>query len=213
LSVIAIHCAAGDALLQHSQQQARCSCRTNRDGYVGFNALYGHKYVVPAIAPSGLNDLSGNPITGFPGLVESPHRNRSRTTAAMQENGVPITYSYIADRARKPCVPISRLCPGEAAYVAQLKAYDDAFDNFFTRMSNDGINPSNTLFVLTADENDHYAGGPPLSACDGINTPCTYTAGSVGPNTVGEILTNIQSAPRPGRSDIGFREDTFRYSL
>ena len=32
------------------------------------HALYGHKYVVPVIASSGLNDLSGNPITGFPGF-------------------------------------------------------------------------------------------------------------------------------------------------
>jgi arylsulfatase A-like enzyme len=51
-----------------------------------------------------------------------------------------------------------------------------------------------TLFILTADEGDHFAGGPPLNPrCDGVTVPCTYTPGSTGPNTVGEILTNIQA--------------------
>src|SRR5207302_8610864 len=76
-------------------------------------------------------------------------------------------------------------------------------------MSNDGINPSNTLFVLTADENDHYAGGPPLSACDGVNTPCTYTAGSVGPNTVGEILTNIKALLGQADPTLDFAKTPF----
>jgi len=29
--------------------------------------------------------------------------------------------------------------------------------------------------------------------CDGVTVPCTYTPGSTGANTVGEILTNIQA--------------------
>jgi hypothetical protein len=41
--------------------------------------------------------------------------------------------------------------PGEAGYVAVLKAYDVAFGKFFTRLASDGINKSNTLFVFTAD--------------------------------------------------------------
>ena len=35
------------------------------------------------------------------------------------------------------------------------------FAAFFTRLAHDGINSSNTLFVFTADENDHFAGGTP----------------------------------------------------
>jgi hypothetical protein len=32
-----------------------------------------------------------------------------------------------------------------------------------------------TLFIITADEGDHFAGGPPTPAnCDGINVPCSY---------------------------------------
>ena len=39
-----------------------------------------------------------------------------------------------------------------AGYVAALKAYDDAFAKFFTRLAADGITAKNTLFVFTADE-------------------------------------------------------------
>ncbi len=189
---IAIHCAAGDAVCAAGNSKPDV-LPDEPDGYVGFSALYGHKYVVPVIAPSGLNDLSGKPITGFPGFGGISAAQSLAYTAAMQENGVPVTYSYISDAHDSHSFPFRAFGPGEAGYVAQLKAYDDAFDKFFTRLGNDGINPGNTLFVLTADENDHYAGGAPLSACDGVNTPCTYTPGSSGPNTVGEILTNIKA--------------------
>jgi hypothetical protein len=190
---IAIHCAAGDAI---------CAAGNNKPdvlpdepgGYTGFTALFGHKYVVPVIAPSGLNDLSGNPITGFPGFGGISGAQSLAYTAAMQEHGVPITYSYISDAHDKHSFPFRAYGPGEAGYVTQLAAYDAAFDAFFTRLANDGITPSNTLFILTSDENDHFAGGPPLNGnCDGVNIHCTYTSGTSGPNTVGEILTNIQA--------------------
>jgi hypothetical protein len=205
---IAIHCAEGDALCAAGNSKPDV-LPNEPGGYVGFSALYGHKYVVPVIAPSGLNDLSGNPITGFPGFGGISASQSLAYTAAMQENGVPITYSYISDAHDSHSFPFRAFGPGEAGYVAQLKAYDDAFDKFFTRLGNDGINPSNTLFVLTADENDHYAGGPPLSACDGVNTPCTYTAGSVGPNTVGEILTNIKALLGQADPTLDFTKTPF----
>jgi hypothetical protein len=192
---IAIHCAANDPL-----------CATGRPdvlpqepgGYNGFNGLFGHKHVVPVIAPSGLNDLFGKPITGFPGFGGISAAQSLAYTAVMQENGVQVTYSYISDAHDSHSFPFRAFGPGEAGYVAQLAAYDSAFDKFFTRLANDGINPSNTLFILTADENDHFAGGQPIPPapgnppCDGVTIPCTYTPGSIGPNTVGEILTNIQ---------------------
>jgi len=71
--------------------------------------------------------------------------------------------------------------PGEAGYVAALKAYDQAFGNFFSRLKAEGIDASNTLFVVVPDENDHFVGGKPSPAnCNGVGTPCTYT-------NVGEI--------------------------
>src|SRR5262249_3158260 len=67
---------------------------------------------------------------------------------------------------------------------------------FFNRLADDGIDKTNTLFVFTADEGDHYAGGAPTNqaTCDGVTTPCTYDAGTTGPNTIGEITANIDNA-------------------
>jgi len=190
---IAIHCAAGDPLCAAGNSKADV-LPEEPGGYSGFSALYGHKYVVPVIAPGGLNDLAGKPITGFPGFGGISAAQSLAYTATMQENGVPVTFSYISDAHDSHTAPFRAFGPGEAGYVAQLKAYDVAFDAFFTRLANDGITANNTLFILTADENDHFAGGPPLNAgCDGVTVACNYTPGGIGPNTVGEILTNIQS--------------------
>src|SRR6266700_284159 len=91
------------------------------------------------------------------------------------EPGVPVTYAYLSDaHDAHPSGPA--FGPGQAGYVAALAAYDDAFNKFFTRLAKDGIDQSNTLFVFTADEGDHFVGGPPSPAnCDGVTTPCTYS--------------------------------------
>jgi hypothetical protein len=70
--------------------------------------------------------------------------------------------------------------------VQQLRDYDRAFQKFFDRLAADGINKSNTLFVFTVDEGDHFAGDQPTNAgCDGVTTPCTY-------NRVGEINGDLR---------------------
>ncbi|MFH8387756.1 hypothetical protein ACH4E7_43930 [Kitasatospora sp. NPDC018058] len=102
----------------------------------------------------------------------------------MQEAGVPVTYGYISD-AHDRYPGGSAFGPGEAGYVAQLKAYDQAFDGFFQRLAKDGITPANSLFVVTSDENDHFVGGKPSPAdCDGVTTPCSY-------RQIGEITANV----------------------
>ena len=69
---------------------------------------------------------------------------------------------------------------------------------FFTRLANDGINKSNTLFVFTADEGDHFVGGSPSpSTCDGVTTPCTYSQiGEIDANLTGLLATqqNVTTA-------------------
>jgi hypothetical protein len=103
--------------------------------------------------------------------------------AKMLEAGVPVVYGYIEDAHDNQGQALSGVStsteetfgPGEAGYVTQLKAYDKAFGEFFARLAKDGITKDNTLFVITADENDHFVGGPPSPAnCDGVTTPCTY---------------------------------------
>src|SRR5436190_3433772 len=115
--------------------------------------------------------------------------------AAMQEAGIPVTFAYIRDAHDdfENCNSGNANGPGNACSVQQLKHQDEAFEAFFERMAADGITKSNTLFVFTVEEGDHYAGGPATNqdVCDGVATPCTYTAGTSGPNTVGEITTNL----------------------
>ncbi len=111
----------------------------------------------------------------------------------MLEAGIPIVYVYMADAHDRNPIPLDPATnlpgpahafgAGEAEYVAQLKAYDVAFGKFFTRLAADGITKDNTLFIMTADENDHFVGGAPSPAnCNGITVPCTYAQ-------IGEIQT------------------------
>ncbi len=189
---IGVHCA---------QTSARCAAGNARPdllpdepgGYTGYQGLFGAKYTNPVISPNGpvttvdrstpIVDAQGRP--GFPGFDGMSAANTLGYVAQMQEAGVPVTFGYISDtHDRHPTG--GAYGPGEAGYVAALKSYDDAFGAFFDRLGHDGITTANTLFVVTADENDHFAGGPPSPAnCDGIHTPCTYAQ-------LGEVNTNIR---------------------
>ena len=92
----------------------------------------------------------------------------------MLEAGVPVVYVYISDAHDNHAAPAGSFGPGEAGYVAQLASYNAAFGKFFTRLAADHITKDNTLFIVTADENDHFAGQPGTPAgCDGVNTPAT----------------------------------------
>jgi len=188
---IGIHCAQGDALCS-SANHGRPDLLPGEPGsYSGYMGLFGHKYVAPQISPNGpITDLNGNVIqdpqgnVGFPGFDGMSAAVSLSYVATMQEHGVPVTYAYISDaHDAHPSGPA--FGPGQAGYVAALKAYNDAFGKFFTRLAKDGINRSNTLFVFTADEGDHFVGGAPSPAgCDGVTTPCTYSK-------IGEINTNL----------------------
>ncbi len=179
---IGIHCASGDALCSSANTGEPDLLPQEPGGYSNFSALYGNKYVAPQISPNGpMTDLNGNTIQdpfgnpGFPGFDGMSASVSLAYIAAMQENRVPVTYAYISDaHDAHPSGPAYG--PGQAGYVAALAAYDDAFNKFFTRLAKDGIDQSNTLFVFTADEGDHFVGGPPSPAnCDGVTTPCTYS--------------------------------------
>lgn len=188
---IAIHCAQGDPLCSSANTGKSDVLPSEPAGYSGFMALYGHLYVAPQISPTlPMTDLFGNVIQspagniGFPGFDGMEAAVSLAYVADMQEHGVPITYAYISDgHDMHPSGPA--FGPGQAGYVAALAAYDNAFNLFFTRLANDGIDQTNTLFVFTSDEGDHFVGGPPSPpGCDGVTTPCTYSQ-------IGEINTNL----------------------
>jgi hypothetical protein len=207
---IGIHCALGNSLCSTANNGKPDHLPDEPNGYSDYMGLFGNKYVQPQISPSGpMTDLNGNVIqdpqghVGFPGFDGMSAAVSLSYVAAMQEHGVPVTYAYISDaHDAHPSGPAYG--PGQAGYVAALKANDDAFAKFFTRLANDGINSSNTLFVFTSDEGDHFVGGPPSPAnCDGVTTPCTYSQiGEISANLAGLLATQQNvTAPFKVHSD------------
>lgn len=209
---IAIHCA----------QAAGSKCAANPTakpdplpdepgGYLGYKALFGAKYVDPAITGGNpcVNDTAGQPITdpdnncGFPGFDGMLAKNTLGYVEQMQASGVPVTYAYISD-AHDIHVPdpvsdsykSHAAGPGEADFKAQLKAYDDAFAAFLRNLAARGIDQSNTLFSVTVDEGDHFAGGIGTPQPDGslayAHTPCANLSACPS-NQLGEVNANIKA--------------------
>jgi len=225
----AIHCAQGDRICADSSRPVQDLLPTEPRGYDGYQALFGAKYIAPAIgggpnhfsdsgyrvtdANGNLVDLNGNtiaePFTGTPGFSGfNPVATQSLAVIAdMQEAGIPVTYGYISDLHEKKadtrigCTTTANSAtagrpvgPGDSCYVANAQHYDQAFQTFFQRLQADGITPDNTLFVISAEENDQFAGAnanralqPTPTGCDGVTTPCNYPAG-----TIGELQANVK---------------------
>ncbi|HVY40170.1 MAG TPA: hypothetical protein VHM31_19660, partial [Polyangia bacterium] len=196
----AVHCAQGSPNCASGETDI---LPQEPGGYSGFKGLFGAEQINPLLTghafPSPVIDLAGQPIAdpfgqpGFPGFDGMSAAASLAYVAAMQEHGVPVTFAYISDAHDFHGVAgnaHTAYGPGSAGYVAQLKSYDDAFAAFFTRLAADGIDKTNTLFVFTVDEGDHFVGGTPTPAnCDGVNTPCDWSTN----NQVGEINANIDT--------------------
>ncbi len=183
----AIHCTQGSALCASANGGVADLLPDEPAGYSG-QALFGSKYVAPALG--GLTDINGKPLSGFPGFDPTAAQTLG-VVATMLEKGVPVIFAYIADAHDNEEGPSlsseSTFGPGEAPYVKQLADYNDAFGKFFKRLADDGITPSNTLFVFTPDEGDHFVGSAPTNpSCDGVTTPCTYSH-------VGELDINLNT--------------------
>jgi hypothetical protein len=222
---IAIHCAQTTDSKCAGNATARPDLLPDEPGgYVGYQALYGAKYVDPAITGGNpcVNDTAGHPITdpvgncGFPGFDGMLAKNTLGYVAQMQTSGVPVTYAYISDAHD---IHVANTVtdsyqshadgPGEADFVGQLKAYDDAFAAFFQNLARNGIDKSNTLFVVTVDEGDHFAGGVGTPQSNGT---LAYTHANCSnlnacpANQLGEVNANIKALLPPGEPgfDIHF---------
>ena len=219
---LAVHCALASAACAHG---ARPDVLPNEPGgYHGYRALYGSKFIQPVISPSGLvrnldgqviKDSSGN--VGFPGYDGMTGSNALAYTLDMQTHGVPVTSTYLSDLhdSQAKGTPFG---PGEAGYEQQLRTENAAFGTFFAQLAAHGITTANTLFVITADEGDHFVGSPPSPAgCDGVTVTCHYSKiGEVNGNLTGLLAAHgvttpfdveADSAPaiyvhgQPGRTD------------
>jgi hypothetical protein len=180
---IAIHCAQGSSSIC-----AAAGANPKADpvpdepgGYNGFQALYGHKYVAPVIngGSTAMTDLLGGPLTGFPGFDGMFPKVTGAYVAKMLEAGVQVVFGYISDAHDDHSPGGNAYGPGAAGYVAQLQQYEQGFAAFFNELRAHGIDETNTLFVVTADEGDHFA-GVTKTGCDGVTTPCVYNAGEIG---------------------------------
>src|SRR6476661_2993450 len=224
---ITIHCGASGGICNDSSNAKSDQLPDEPGGYSGFEGLFGAKYVDPAIngGSASVDDTNGDPIVdpfgqpGFPGFDGVPAKVSLGYVAQMQEAGVPVTFGYISDAHDNhqnafPAPPdpngvFPRASgPGESDYVQTLHEYDQAFATFFARLQRDGITKQNTLFVLTADENDHFAGG---SSNDGTwsHAYCNVDAGQQCPaNQIGEVNANLLSLIPSGAPNFSVHSDS-----
>jgi hypothetical protein len=187
---LSIHCAATSALCSTPNGVAD-RLPNEPGGYHGYKALFGNVAVQPVISPSGpVQDLYGNVVNdgqgdvGFPGYNAMIGQNALAYTLDMQLRGVPVTYTYLTD-LHESWTTGNAFGPGESGYVAQAQAENKAFGVFFADLAAHGITKQNTLFVVTADEGDHFVGGTGSPAgCDGVTVPCTYS-------NIGEVDANL----------------------
>jgi Type I phosphodiesterase / nucleotide pyrophosphatase len=223
---IAVHCSQNPASICNNTYGALHAkddlLPDEPGGYTGYRALFGAKYVNPAItggsgcvqATDGSNIVgSGATGCGFPGFDGALAKNTLGEVQQMQENGVPVTFAYISD-AHDNHTLARASGPGEADYKQQLADYDAAFQSFFSNLASHGIDKSNTLFVITVDEGDHFAGAQVTPDASGTatysHTACPQASlSAVTPcaaNQIGEVnakIGDLLPAGEPG-FDIHF---------
>jgi hypothetical protein len=201
----AIHCAKGSALCSTANRGVADTLPDEPGvpyGGPDYQALFGLKYILPVLnAPAGILPYTvgassdGVPITGFSQLNFDPTPAQTLAVVeTMLKQGIPVVFAYIADahdNQEGPTLSAEKTFgPGEAPYVTQLQHFDAAFNTFFTNLKNAGIDETNTLFIFTPDEGDHFVGTTATPAnCDGVNVSCTY--GPLG--SVGEIQLDLDA--------------------
>ena len=192
------------AVFGHKYLQPQLAQAANQRG--GIRSAGGNAYKVTD-SSGNLVDLNGREIDGqyahtpgFPGFGPISAAQSLAYVADMQEVGVPVTYAYISDAHEKK--PGQSGCsnssggaqgPGDICYQKTLAAYNSAFKGFFQRLNDDGINATNSLFVFTADEGDHFDGAnvgravTPACAANAaapLGYSCSYPSGTIGEQDV-----------------------------
>ena len=192
---LAVHCAQGSAVCSAAHGAVPDVLPGEPGGYPGYQALFGSKFIQPVISPSGpvrnldgavMKDSSGD--VGFPGYDGMTGPNALAYTLDMQLHGVPVTDTYLSD-LHDSWTAGTPFGPGQAGYERQLRAENAAFATFFRELAAHGITKANTLFVVTADEGDHFVGSAPTPAgCNGVTVTCHYSKiGEVNGNLTGML--------------------------
>ena len=203
---IAVHCAIGSPLCNGAKNAPYAANDLLPDepgGYQGYRALYGNKFLQPVISPGGpVKNLDGQVIKdssgdiGFPGYDGMIGPNALAYTLDMQTHGVPVTFTYLSD-VHDSWTTGAGLGSGSATYESQLRRENAAFGTFFAGLAKNGITTANTLFVITADEGDHFVGSSPSPAtCNGVTVACSYgKVGEVDGNLTGMLAGRGVTTP------------------
>jgi hypothetical protein len=198
---LSVHCAAGSAVC--ARGGVADVLPDEPGGYQGHRALFGSRFIQPVISPAGpVRNLDGQVIKdtsgdiGFPGYNGLDGNNGLAYTLDMQTHGVPVTFTYLTD-LHDNYVTGAGMGPGTATYESQLRRENAAFGTFFTDLARAGITKANTLFVITADEGDHFVGSAPSPAnCNGVTITCSYgKVGEVDGNLTGMLAAKGISTP------------------
>jgi hypothetical protein len=197
---LSVHCALNSPVCAHGVPDL---LPDEPGGYSGYRALFGSRFIQPVISPAGpVRNLGGQIITdtsgdvGFPGYNGLDGTNGLAYTLYMQTHGIPVTFTYLTD-LHDNYVTGAGMGPGTPTYESQLRSENAAFGTFFADLAAAGITKANTLFVITADEGDHFVGSAPTPAdCNGVTIPCSYgKAGEVDGNLTGMLGAKGISTP------------------
>src|SRR6516225_809645 len=200
---LSVHCALGSVMCATTHGGVADLLPDEPGGYTGYNALFGNKVIQPVISPSGpVRDLNGNVIKdssgdiGFPGYDGMDGSNGLAYTLYMQTHGIPVTFTYLTD-LHDNYVTGAGMGPGTPTYESQLRAENAAFGTFFRDLAATGITKANTLFVITADEGDHFVGSSPTPAgCNGVSIACSYSkVGEVDGSLTGMLAAKGITTP------------------
>ncbi len=198
---LSVHCARGSAAC--AKGGVPDLLPDEPGGYTGYQALFGNKFIQPVISPSGpVRDLNGNVIKdpagdiGFPGYDGLIGPVGLAYTLDLQTHGIPVTFTYLSD-VHDNWTTGAGLGSGSATYESQLRQENAAFGTFFNDLAAAGITKANTLFVITADEGDHFVGSSPTPAdCNGVPITCSYSkVGEVDGNLTGMLAAKGVTTP------------------
>jgi hypothetical protein len=200
---LSVHCAQGSAICGSAHGGVADLLPDEPGGYSGYSALFGNKFIQPVISPSGpVRDLNGTVIKdssgdiGFPGYNGLIGPVGLAYTLDMQTHGIPVTFTYLSD-VHDSWTTGAGLGSGTPTYQSQLQRENAAFGTFFKDLAAAGITKANTLFVITADEGDHFVGSSPSPAnCNGVTISCSYsTIGEVDGNLTGMLAAKGITTP------------------
>ena len=174
---IAIHCAAGGGICNANAANARPdSLPDEAGGYTGFKGALRREVREPGDQPRrgvrqrhrrASRSRTRSASAASRASTGCSRKNTLGEVAQMQEAGVPVTFAYISDAHDFHGVsgndpPRLRARRGRLRPAAQGLRH--GVRRLLHRLKNDGITKDNTLFVVTVEEGDHFAGTQPDDA-------------------------------------------------